>query len=246
MDEGVFRAAVAAAKAARLRTTVHVGTDADVRLAVDAGADGIEHVPADLSEETVRLMAAKKVTLTPTLGIFDMAHRRAIAADSSVHRWSDATIVDAVLAPGSPFRDFLDDRPTMAAIERLFQAQAAAVGRAARAGVLILAGSDSGNPAIFHGPALIHELELLVELAGLSPQEALAAATSRAADRLGQKELGRIAPSAVADLVVLDADPTLDIRALRQVAAVYLGGLPLERATLLLRSPGSWVPGRND
>jgi ABC transporter DrrB family efflux protein len=246
LDEQAFRAAIAAAKKARLKTTVHVGRDVDVRLALDAGADGIEHVPGDLSDESIRMMAAKKVTLTPTLGIFDMSYRRAIGGDPLVRVWSDAGIVAALLAPDSPFRAFLDDATVMPQMQRLFAAQGSAVARAARAGVPILAGSDSGNPAIFHGPALIHELETLVESGGLTPLDALAAATSRAADRLGQKDLGRIAVSAVADLVVLDGDPAVEIGALRRVEAVYLGGLPLELATLLSTPPGAWMPGRND
>ena len=50
-------------------------------------------------------------------------------------------------------------------------------------------------------------------------------ATSRAADRLGQAALGRISTGAVADLVVLDEDPTENVSAYRRVASVYLGGV---------------------
>jgi imidazolonepropionase-like amidohydrolase len=71
---------------------------------------------------------------------------------------------------------------------------------------------------------LVRELELLAQ-AGMPLTDVLKAATSRAADRLGQSSLGRIAAGAVADLVVLDADPTESAAAYRRVASVYLGGV---------------------
>jgi imidazolonepropionase-like amidohydrolase len=95
---------------------------------------------------------------------------------------------------------------------------------ALRAGVTVLPGSDAGNPATFHGISLIRELELLAQ-AGMPLADVLRAATSRAADRLGQPSLGRIAAGAVADIVVLDADPTENVSAYRRVASVYLGGV---------------------
>ena len=76
LREEVFRAAMAEAKARRMRTTVHVGTDADVRLAIDAGANGIEHTARGLSDETIAMMAAKRVTFTPTNVVLDWAWKR--------------------------------------------------------------------------------------------------------------------------------------------------------------------------
>lgn len=114
---------------------------------------------------------------------------------------------------------------------------------AARAGVPVIAGSDAGNLGVFHGVSLIRELELLAQ-AGIALPDVLKAATSRPADRLRQSALGRIVTGAVADLVVLDADPTLDVSAYRTVRAVYMGGRKLNLNTLLTTSPGSWQPGR--
>jgi imidazolonepropionase-like amidohydrolase len=113
---------------------------------------------------------------------------------------------------------------------RMAEALDGAIDQAARAiaaGVPVLAGSDAGNPVTFHGVSLVRELELLAR-AGLPLRDVLRAATSRAADRLGQPQLGRIAAGAVADLVVLDADPTADVGAYRRVRQVYLGGRPCQ------------------
>ena len=66
----------------------------------------------------------------------------------------------------------------------------------------------------FHGVSLIRELELLAQ-AGMPLGDVLKSATSRAADRLGQSSLGRITAGAVADLVLLDEDPTEHVGAYR-------------------------------
>jgi len=105
------------------------------------------------------------------------------------------------------------------------------------AGVPILLGSDSGNwevfPWVFHGPTSVHELELLVE-AGLSPLDAIIAATSTPARMLGmQAELGEVAVGFAADLVVLPTDPLTDIRAFRSPRLVVQDGVA--------QTPEAWM-----
>ena len=74
-----------------------------------------------------------------------------------------------------------------------------------------------------HGSALHDELSRLVE-AGLSPLEALRAATSVAAEVFGLDDRGVIAPGGRADLVLVDGDPTRDISAIRRICAVWIAG----------------------
>ena len=96
--------------------------------------------------------------------------------------------------------------------------------RLQRAGGRVVAGSDTSNPYVVPGASLHRELELLVE-AGLSPSEALAAATRTAAAFLGQaRQLGTLEVDKIADLVVLDADPVASIGALRQIDPVIRDG----------------------
>jgi imidazolonepropionase-like amidohydrolase len=93
-----------------------------------------------------------------------------------------------------------------------------------RAGVPILAGTDAPEPFVTPGFALHQELEMLVE-SGLSPADALRAATVNNARILRQTtSLGSIAPGMLADLVLLTADPTVDIRNTRQIEVVLRGG----------------------
>lgn len=225
LKDEVFLAAMAEAKSRRMRTTVHVGTEADARLAIEAGANGLEHAARGLSGETITMMAAKKVTFTPTLVVLDWAWKRGAirGEDADVRRLAMPAIMRALLEPSSPLAPMLGEGAMADEMARAFEGSLEQVGQAIKAGVPVLAGSDAGNPATFHGIALIRELELLAQ-AGMPLTDVLKAATSRPADRLGQSSLGRISANAVADLVVLDADPTEDVRAYRGVRAVYLGG----------------------
>ena len=100
-----------------------------------------------------------------------------------------------------------------------------------KAGVLIMAGTDSGNDYTIPGEDLHRELELLVQV-GLSPLDALRSATLEPARYLGTLELGGIAPGKLADMVLLDADPLKDIRNTRKIAAVFVHGEYLSRAKL--------------
>ena len=100
------------------------------------------------------------------------------------------------------------------------------------AGIPILAGTDTGVPFSVPGWSLHDELGLLVE-AGLSPAEALLAATRDPARALElEDEIGTIRPGLVADLLLLRADPLADIENTRAIEAVVLRGRLLRRAEL--------------
>jgi len=91
------------------------------------------------------------------------------------------------------------------------------------AGAPILAGTDTPNPFVVPGFSLHEELGRLVA-AGLTPYQALQAATANAADWIGDKSIGRIAVGGRADLVVLDADPLRDITATTKRTGVMVRG----------------------
>jgi len=101
-------------------------------------------------------------------------------------------------------------------------------GAAQQAGVKIMAGTDY----ITAGMDLHRELEQLV-LAGLTPAQALRAATTTPAEYMGLREqYGRIAPGRAADMLLLDGDPLLDIRSTRQLRAVIFNGNLYDHAAL--------------
>jgi len=145
----------------------------------------------------------------------------------------------AELAGDERLVPFLDD-VTIASLEASFpqyrdpgvmERTIESVRRLHAAGVPILAGTDAPNPATAHGVSMHGELALLVD-SGLTPSEALAAATSRVADVYGLEGVGRIRPGHRADLLLVEGDPTTDIHATRSIAGVWKDGRPVERTPI--------------
>jgi len=118
------------------------------------------------------------------------------------------------------------------AAKKVFQKQLEVVGAMRRAGVEIIAGTDTPNPYVYPGFSLHDELALLVR-AGLTPMEALQAATRNAAKYVGQLDkLGTVEKGKIADLVLLDGNPLADISNTKRINAVVLGGRLINKAAL--------------
>jgi len=101
-----------------------------------------------------------------------------------------------------------------------------------RAGVPILAGTDTVTPYCVPGFCLHEELALMVE-SGVTPLGVLQAATWNAARFMGSSDkYGAVAPGKIADLVLLDADPLVDIHNTTKVSAVFLAGKYFDRTAL--------------
>ena len=115
---------------------------------------------------------------------------------------------------------------------KLFSKDLELVGAMERAGVDILAGTDTLNPYCLPGFSLHDELGLLVQ-AGLTPQQALQAATLNPARFMGREnDLGTVTAGKIADLVLLDANPTEDIGNTKRISAVVFGGKFFPRTSL--------------
>jgi len=117
-------------------------------------------------------------------------------------------------------------------IQEMYRRLLTLVGDLHRAGVTLLAGTDTGVQYIVPGFALHEELGLMVA-SGLTPLEALQTATLLPARFLGrERELGTIEPGKLADLVLLDADPLIDIHNTTKINAVFANGTYLPQKTL--------------
>ena len=113
-----------------------------------------------------------------------------------------------------------------------YQRDVALVAPTRRAGIEFLAGTDAITDFCLPGFSLHDELALLVQ-AGLTPMEALQAATTNPARFLGrERDLGTVEGGKLADLIVLDADPLADIRHTTRIHAVVADGRLLDRTTL--------------
>jgi len=109
----------------------------------------------------------------------------------------------------------------------LFRRRLGLTAALAEAGVPLMTGTDLGTTYLMPGFSLHDELAQLVR-AGLKPIEALAAATLNPARYLGRRDQGVISRGAVADLVLLDADPLRDIRNTTRIDSVFVRGDHIE------------------
>ncbi len=221
-----MRAVIEAAHRREKLAVVHTGTLADARAAIDAGADGLVHlfVDRDPDPELGRFVAKHRAFVIPTLvvlkGITGVGGGATLVDDARVNPYLNASAT-GVLKRGFP------RRPSAPPVS--YESAEKSIKQLLAAKVPILAGSDSPNPGTAHGAALHRELELLVA-AGLTPTQALAAATSNPANAFRVKDRGRIAKGLRADLVLVNGDPTRDITATRDIAGVWKGGVPVDRA----------------
>jgi imidazolonepropionase-like amidohydrolase len=123
----------------------------------------------------------------------------------------------ACIVAGETVPDWIKQRARPVA-----EAQAASFKAAVDAGVRVVAGTDAGTPENFHG-RVAHEVVAMVE-AGLGVAAGVRAATSEAADLLGDPERGVLRAGAIADLLAVEGDVLADVRALTRPAAVFKSG----------------------
>ncbi len=224
LDADQVRAVVEAAHAQQRIAVAHVSTQASARAVLDAGIDGFVHVADDAaaSDAFVAEIARRDVFVVPTLSVI-----ASLAGDAAGRQLLD----DPALAPWltSGQRDSLAARMPMTPRPQRLADAIDSVRRLHAAGVTILAGSDAPNAGTAQGASLHGELALLVR-AGLTPQQALAAATSLPAARFGLADRGRIASGLRADLVLVDGNPLEDIAMTRRIDTIWKNGVRVERS----------------
>lgn len=219
LDLPTLTAAIKAAHDHGKKAVVHVQDEAHGREAIAAGADGLAHLftdkPADAS--FVKLAHDHGAFIVPTYVVFEsFAGRSAAAGLMATPRFEN--LLDASQAGAlSQHSGKLD------LSARIDMAMRDSIGALKAGGVPILAGTDAGNPGVVRGISLHRELELLVK-AGLTPTEALRAATSAPADAFGLKDRGRIAAGDKADLLLVKGDPTTEITATRAIVGIWKDG----------------------
>jgi imidazolonepropionase-like amidohydrolase len=198
LSQATIDAVVAEAKAHGKLTVAHASSLDAYRRAVRAGADIITHAPRD-------------GVLDPDT-VAAMVDQGQVAVPTLVMM---KAVCEAMRLPGE---DYAHSRDSVAALHA--------------AGVPVLAGTDAfSGPApipnpVTHGSSLHEELALLGD-AGLSEIEALRAATVLPARHFGLPDRGTVQPGLRADLLVVDGDPTRDIRATRSIRAIIAAGSDL-------------------
>ena len=220
---------------------VHATALWQAKVAVRAGADVLVHsvYEGPVDDEFLALAREAGTIYTPTLTVH-AGYAQLAARSFDREAYGDAL---ACVDPRTRAKAFLTDSlPGGATPEQIERRRVAAERRSAimaenlrrvkAAGIPIAMGTDAGNPLTLAGPSVYIEMEAM-QAAGMSPMEVLVSATRTSAAAMGRLEdVGTLEPGKVADLVVLDADPTEDIRNVRSVALIVRGGRVLRRSDL--------------
>ena len=223
-------AVIAAAHTEGVLAVVHVSSLEAARDAVAAGADVLAHGFSDapMDDGLARQMAERGTFVTPTLSIVAAFGGRglgpALAADPRLASYLTPAQREVLTSPG-PGPDY----PLAPYLVR-FEIDRASenVRRMNAAGVRLLAGTDAPN-LTGHGVSLHGELQLLTR-AGLSPLEALKAATLTPAQAFRLSDRGRITQGARADLVLVEGNPLQDIELTRAIVRIFKNGFEVSRA----------------
>lgn len=190
-----MRTCVEEAHKAGLPVAAHVESRQGAANAIDSGVDSIEHGHG-LDEKLLERMAQNRISLVPT-----------IACDRAITR----------LGPGAGIPSFIVDD-----CARLAPSLERALRLAIELGVTIAAGNDGGAP-LTHPGDIVDELEVYIEM-GMTPQDALASATTATAALFGLTDIGLVEPGYRADLLVVSGDPLASSNALRNPDVVIAGG----------------------
>ncbi|PYR67086.1 MAG: hypothetical protein DMF88_13920 [Acidobacteria bacterium] len=222
----LYRAIIDEAHKHGLRVNAHVFYLVDAKGLVDAGIDGFTHLvrDKDMDDDLVQAIVRRRVVIMPTLQ--NAERGRNTAPPPSLAAWLNGPAHDAI---GAPLVEKI-----LAAYSGRTAAQAAAareryailqrsLKKLSDAGARIVLGGDTGLQDDPFGFAEHRELELMVE-AGITPMQAIVAATSRGADYLRLKDTGILAPGKRADFIVLDGNPLDDITNTRRIDKVFLKG----------------------
>jgi len=229
MKEEIYTAIIREAHKHGIRVASHLYRLADARKLVAAGVDIMAHSIRDsvIDQAFAEEIARRKIVYIPTLSLDDLAF---IYADGP--EWLNDPFFRNALDPGvyelvtSPaYKERLRNNP---ATERERNALRIAMQNLLilhRAGVMIALGTDSGAmPIRVQGFSEHLELELMVQ-AGLTPLEAIRVATLNSATLLkAAGKTGSLAVGKQASFIVLDRDPSADVRNTRAITAVWVNG----------------------
>ena len=222
-----------------LRVFAHTAWPSEAREVIEAGIDVLAHTITHAetgAADIMDMMAERGVLMHTTLtrvefhfGLkVDPFMREKFAGKIP------SPVLDSLGMEDSLVRVRHDGDGIAADARRILEIAMANIKRARKAGVTIVMGTDSGGPGQLHGASVLREMELLNDC-GLTAMEVLVASTKHAAMSVGQIDnLGTVEAGKLADLIVIEGDPLLDISNIRNLAWVVKNGTVMDPEEILL------------
>ena len=226
----VTQALINSAHQRNKQALIHIAAMGQAKTMLNQGADGLMHSFIDqiADQELITLAKRPGVFIVPTLSVTaSLAGAdtgKELAADPQLRNFLTTLQRNALNAKFPP------QWQNPKVLERAL----VSVKLLHDAGVVLLVGTDAGNPSTTHGASMHGELALFVR-AGFSPSAALNAATALPAKIFGLQDRGRIAVGMRADLFMVEGDPTKNIMATRAIAQIWKNGYRLPRSEIAVQ-----------
>lgn len=229
----VLAAVIKQAHAERLKVFAHISFPSEAKEFVEAGGDVVVHsihMAETGADEVLQLMAARDVVYIPTLAVFEGNYMR--NPDLFFTSRIETKVWDVFLTSITDPNSVVLSRqhvPGLANDEkRSLDISMANLRRALKAKVKIAMGSDAGNAGMLHGATVIRELQLMNK-AGMTAMQVIAAATKNAAEVIGQgRKLGTLEVGKLADIIVVKGNPLKDISTLGNVELLVKNGVIID------------------
>jgi imidazolonepropionase-like amidohydrolase len=222
-----------------LRVSARIGTVSELKDAVRAGVDGIEHGATELlDDEAIQLMLQHGTYYCPNLAASHMGMKSIEEIDEmlcldSVRRTVSEEIIEGLAQHQGFIFDAKRNPQIFDYLGSIWQTRQKNLQYALKSGVKIALGTGAGESAIFHGLAIHDEMFLMVD-SGASPMQTLVAGTQTTAAFIGaDKLIGTLEVGKLADILIITEDPLKDISATRNIELVIKGGKIVDRDHLL-------------
>ncbi len=228
MPEDIYRAVIKRSHELGYKIATHMYYMEDARKLLDAGSDMLAHSVRDMpvDEAFIQLLKEKNISYCPTLtrelSTFVYGDTAEFFTDPFFSQVYDSVTIQPLKDPAHQLQ--ISNSQSAKTYKQQLPVAMTNLKTLSDRGIPIVFGTDSGVPTRFMGYFEHIEMTMMAE-AGLTPMQIIVSATKNPAEYLGLKDLGTLFPGHWADFVVLDADPLMDIRNTRKIAAVYIGGV---------------------